>query len=236
MKQQQSAQPDANYSVHQQPSSSFHGLNQQSTFQRSNQQSNFQGVHKLMGNNPANQLQYDDDPATNVQQHPGHSFHQNHRINAQIQPSLHQNLPTNSQQLGHSLHKNHPKFHSSSSGQNNIHFNPINYQQMGQQQYTNAVHQNPPVFYNGHSNASGYHQSQQTQMPRYGQFNRSFANYHNQYSNQGSFPNPTNNAHQQITPSSHQHQFYNGQNNAGYHQPLRSHMPPPADNSWFIYI
>ena len=194
MKQQQSAQPDVNCSAHQQPSSSFHGLNQQPTSQ---------GVNKQIGNTQANHLQYYDDSTIYAQQH-----------------------------LGPSWHQNHPTFPSSSLSQNKIQFNPINSQQIGQQQYTNAVHQNPTVFYNGQNNL----QPQRSQMPQYGQFIRSVANYQHIYSNQGCFVNATNNAHQQITPSSHQHQFYNGQNNASYHQPLRSHMPPTADNSLFSII
>ena len=193
MSQQQSGaqvQPDVNYSSHQQPSFTFHASNQQA---RSHE------VVKPMWNN---HLQCDD-PTTNSQQQHGHSFHQN--------------FPTNLQQRGPSLHQNHAKFHISSSGLKHFQFNPMNSQQIGQQQYINTVHQNPTVFYNG-QNASGYHQPQQPCMPQprgsrayqhpmrshvqhYGQLNRNVAN-HNQYTNHGSsFVNPYPN---QALPPKHQ--------------------------------
>ena len=98
------------------------------------------------------------------------------------------------------------------------------------------MHQNPTVVYDIQNNASGYQQPQQSHVPHHGHFNGNFANYDNQYTNQSSFLNPTNIVHQQIVqPSLHQNLLYNGQNNSGYQQPLRSHMPP-AYNSLFIFI
>ena len=94
-----------------QPDVNYYAHQQQSSaFHGLNQQPTIHGVHKPVWNNPANHLQCYDDPTTNAQQQYTSSFHQNH-----------------------------PVFHNSSLGQNNIQFNPINSQQIGQQQYKNAV-------------------------------------------------------------------------------------------------